>query len=243
MEEGRHRFERAEANIPKKECSLCYELIPISKMYAHLRTCIKEWEEYNNLPRTYYCQDQRLKGPPQKKVKENEGESECIPQSQFNDNFQSGFQEKITVQKQLPFNMENYWLNAQNKSKSKKKEIRECAISGKYCKQKPSNITKDCMVIIHIGQKGIMTKICRISHFSSTGIVPEINNLCSEMESSITTASYEENNFTCEKYKASCTGKICAGAYYTSRDACMKFCTLRCMMEHLECKRNGDWES
>jgi hypothetical protein len=91
MEEGRHRFEKAEANIPKKECSLCYELIPISRMYAHLRTCIKEWEEYNNLPHTCYYQDQSIKEPPQKKVKEKERESECISQSKFNDYFQSGF--------------------------------------------------------------------------------------------------------------------------------------------------------
>jgi hypothetical protein len=32
MEEGRHRFEKAKANIPKKECSLEYELIPHSAL-------------------------------------------------------------------------------------------------------------------------------------------------------------------------------------------------------------------
>jgi hypothetical protein len=85
MEEGSHRFEKAEANIPKKECSLCYELTPISRMYAHLRTCIKEWEEYNNLPHTCYCQDQSIKEPPQKKVKENEGESVVYSFTFFSD--------------------------------------------------------------------------------------------------------------------------------------------------------------
>jgi hypothetical protein len=34
------RFEKAEGQVPKQECCLCYEMIPINRMYGYLRICM-----------------------------------------------------------------------------------------------------------------------------------------------------------------------------------------------------------
>ena len=233
------RFEKAEEQVPKQECCLCYEMIPINRMYGHLRICMWAWEKYNKLPHVCYCEDESAKEPPHKKSKGSENEVCSSSQSSSANVVVVGGKDPVDPV-HYPFNTPSYWLHAEQNSQSKKKEVRECSVSGKYCKQKPSKTLKDYIVVVHIGEKRM--KVCRISHFSSQMIVSELNQQFNDIEKALSPSS-PEKKFNCEKCKASCSGIIAIGSHYSKNESNLHFCTIKCMMTYLENKRTGDWES
>lgn len=245
MEESNCKKRRYMDTMPKKECNLCGDDIPLHLLYAHLRQCIVEYEDTNKLQHTCRCNIVKH---------EHIAKTEPVPQiqpiqstmtsSQYssNDTIYAGAPSH-SQPPQAPFNQQNYWLHASQltEKKSKSKTIRVCSVNGKFCKLKDTP-PKKLMVVVHAGERKLI--FCRLLHFSASKVIPEIEKLIENAVSEQKKDNVsQETNYYCTKCSSKCNDFFQAGASDVPEDKYLKFCSQKCLMEYFECKRSGEWEA
>eukprot|EP01117_Protostelium_nocturnum_P004434 TRINITY_DN1598_c0_g1_i1.p1 TRINITY_DN1598_c0_g1~~TRINITY_DN1598_c0_g1_i1.p1 ORF type:complete len:273 (+),score=65.71 TRINITY_DN1598_c0_g1_i1:44-820(+) len=202
---------RYQTSQPTDRCPLCQEQVALTLMYAHLRSCMYEYETICNLPHSCYCP----------KTDDIEVVSGHISNNQvFDGSVLNSSSNSMVI----------------NPTKTRKRiSKRKCDLPAELC----DNPTKGRWLVIELGPTSF--QICKPGHFKNPSAVQAFVNLVGETlvrlprdESITAKCSLKNCDNICERH-------IRLGGHLTDPKKRLWFCNLPHLIDWAKNTRQVDW--
>ncbi len=149
MDEKKRKFQQYADTMPKKECYLCGDEVPLHMIYSHLRMCLLDYETINNIPHSCTCDRttrQSPSHPPTQRtsiVATQQTPTTQPPNTPQSPQSQSGIDNDVVYtgqQPYTPFNTSNYWLQTMERTEKKVSQppLANVPLMANFVKQKTS---------------------------------------------------------------------------------------------------------